>query len=686
MTLRDRLGFGRVTRAPRAAVRGTQVALRELGALSVQTAHVVRGLKPLVALLAHSDDVTRQELDAAVDALFEPLYAHPINEQLERTTQFLRARRLIPNEQSTEELIRFVVEQAVARSPVPVPDAIVNEVWAFFEELFSSPDVKGLGEMSLDMVRLVVRTYEPLLVEIINLLKAGKRFNAWQRAELMRRAGVIRQDVVIIRRQIKALRHIRPFFLADPKDFAAQARIVADMVGEFGPFFVKMAQAAAASADFLPDEIARELAVFHEDVPPMSAQEVLDAFQESFGCPPSELYLNFDPATPVRSGSIGSVYVAKKPFIEADGREVLREVVVKVGRHNLDREFTIGKLVLGLAIMSSQYWAPHSKLAPFLQAMQDQVDEFIEGFIAELDFEAEARNHQRFYARSLTSNSWRVPQLYGASARVLEMEYLADATSLIRALDHMPSAQRRRFQRQLSEKLLFTLLSHVLFHGELHGDLHPGNIMVDRHGGLYLIDWGNCVSLDGKWAAVWAYLSGAVLADPELLADALIDMSTQPNFNRQRRGEIVQGLQDTLARKGVATLNRRSFLRELRRGGMAGLHQRGQTVLHLMSNTQSLGVVVRGDYLHLSRSLYAAAGSVGTIYQGDSPWRLAGDMARGMSRFPVRLAREGLLRRVARAVRGWPLPARWQARLPAPEVPALPMPTSSEQAARDRAA
>ena len=682
MALRDRFSLSTAVRAPRAAMRGTQVALRELGALSVQTAHVIRGLKPLVATLAHSDDVTRDELRHAIDALFEPLYAHPINEQVERTTQFLRAKRLIPNEQSTEELIRFVVEQAVARSPVPVPDAIVNEFWAFFEELFASPDIKGLGDMSLDMIRLAVRTYEPLLVEIINLLKAGKRFNQWQRAELMRRAGVIRQDVVIIRRQIKALRHIRPFFQADPKDFAAQARIVADMVGEFGPFFVKMAQAAAASADFLPEEIAKELAVFHEDVPPMSAAEVVAAFEESVGRKPSDLYLNFDPAKPVRSGSIGSIYVAKKPFIEADGREVLREVVIKVGRHNLDREFTIGKLVLGLAIMSSQYWAPHSKLAPFLQAMQDQVDEFIEGFIAELDFEAEAKNHQRFYARSLTSTTWRVPQLHSASARVLEMEYLSDATSLLRALDNMPAAQRRRFQKQLSEKLLFTLLSHVLFYGELHGDLHPGNIMVDRDGGLYLIDWGNCVSLDGKWGAVWNYLAGAVLADPELLADALIGISTQPNFNAQRRSEIVEGLRETLARKGVASLTRKSFLAELRRGGFEGLHQRGQTVLHLMSNTQTLGVVVRGEYLHLSRSLYAAAGSMGTIYQGESPWRLAGDVARGMSRFPVRLARENLLRRLARTAKRWPLPGALRQRLPAADVPTLALPSRVQ----DRAA
>ena len=69
---------------------------------------------------------------------------------LERLTGYLRARRLIPNEQSTEDLIRFMVDQAVARSPVQVPEQIVDEFWQFFEELFSSPELKGLGELSLD--------------------------------------------------------------------------------------------------------------------------------------------------------------------------------------------------------------------------------------------------------------------------------------------------------------------------------------------------------------------------------------------------------------------------------------------------------------------------------------------------------------------------------------------------------
>ena len=177
--------------------------LRDVSSLTVSTWYITRGAKPLLKLLATEDDVNLDELRAAIDALFKQLYAHPLTQQTAQVTDFLRNRRLIPNEQSTEDMIRFVVDQLVQRSPVPIPEPLINEFWDFFDELFSSPELKGLGELSLDMVRLVIQTYEPLLVEVVNLLKAGRRFNQWQLRELMRRAGVIRNDIEIVRRQIK---------------------------------------------------------------------------------------------------------------------------------------------------------------------------------------------------------------------------------------------------------------------------------------------------------------------------------------------------------------------------------------------------------------------------------------------------------------------------------------------------
>ena len=613
--------------------------LRDISQLTTQTVYISRSAVPLVSLLSHDRDIERDQLVFAIDSIFDALYEHPLTNTMERLTDYLRARKIMPNEESTENLIRFIVDQAVARSPVEIPEAVLREFWNLFEELFSSPDLKGLGAMSLDMVRLVIRTYEPILVEIINLLKAGKRFNEWQLREVLRRANIIRSDVRIIRRQIKALRYIRPFFQTDPKDFGSQAKIVASMVGEFGPFFVKMAQVAAANADFLPKEIAEELAVFQEDVDAMSADEVIQAFKETYGKHPDQLFMGFDAEKPLKSGSIGSVYVAKKPFLE-NGQEVLRTVVLKIGRHNLDREFVIGKLVLNLAIMSTQYWAPHSKLAPFLQALQDQVDEFVKGFTRELDFEQEARNHRLFYERSKGSTLWKVPALYASSHRILEMEYLDDSNSLVTALKRMPKYRRRKFQRKLAEQFLYTVLTHLTFYQECHGDLHPGNIMINSNGELYLIDWGNAVDMDGKWKAVWNYLIGAAIGDRVLLTNAIVEMSKNPKENAERWDEIHDLLGETLDRKGIKQLTAKNFLWILTREGMEGLHTRAQSVMHLVANSQQLGIVIRSDYMHLSRSLFAAAGSFATMYEDSSKMLLLRDMASTLARMPWLLTKD----------------------------------------------
>jgi len=181
------------------------------------------------------------------------------------------------------------------------------------------------------------------------------------------------------------------------------------MVREFGPLFIKMAQVAAANADFLPEEIAKELAVFQEDVEPMTGDEVRQAFIESKGCPPEELYFDFKVDKPLKSGSIGSVYVAKKP-VEQDGVEVLVPIIVKVARHNLEREFQMGSLAIELMLVSSQYWAPHSKLLPFLEAMAEQIKEFSRGFERELDFEEEAVVQNRFAERARGSKTGMFPR------------------------------------------------------------------------------------------------------------------------------------------------------------------------------------------------------------------------------------------------------------------------------------
>ncbi len=616
----------------------TDSVLRGAGNLALSTVKLPKAFVPLGQLLVSDEEIDQQRLADEIDGLFAVLYEHPISEHSKQLTRYLRKYKLIPNEETTEGLIHYVVKQVVARSPVEIPEALIDEFWQFFQELISAPELKGLVELNLEIIRSVLRTYEPLLVDLINRTKHLRRVNQVAIGDMMVKARVLRSDLVILRRQIKAIRYIKPFLQTDPRDFSSQAQIVAQMVREFGPLFIKMAQVAAANSDFLPEEIAQELRVFQQDVAPMTEEEVNQAFLESYGKLPQEVYFNFDVAKPLRSGSIGSVYAAKKP-VRQNGQEILVPVVVKVARHNLEREFQMGALALELMLISSQYWAPHSKLLPFLEAMSKQVKEFTRGFEQELNFEDEAAIQRRFYNRSLDGVQWGVPRLFSATGRIIEMEFLETAVSVDRLVKELTGMEKNRLQRSIADKFLYSMLQHILVYQEFHGDLHPGNVMVSPEGDLFLIDWGNTVHMEGKWPLVWDYLVGVLSADVDQLADALIAMSTQPEENLVRRDSIRQALTETLHKKQVTSLGPKPW-KVLIREGRSGLQRRFQVILQLLSNTYQLGIIVQSDYLHLSRSLSAMVGTYLNLYDGVSKTTLFTDLGKGLALFPYHLARD----------------------------------------------
>jgi predicted unusual protein kinase regulating ubiquinone biosynthesis (AarF/ABC1/UbiB family) len=621
-------------------LRGAKDLAKQTAQLPGSTARVASAFVPLTRMLGGETHIKDEDFSRELDLIFEALYEHPLTEGTRRITTYLRSRNVLPNEGSTESLIRYVLNESVARSPIPVPQQIIDEFWTFFHELMSDPELRGLADLGLDITRLILKTYEPLLVEVINELKDIYYSNQNRMDALLRRVQVVRSDLKIIRRQIKALRYIRPFFQADPKDYRAQAQIVAQMVREFGPFFIKMAQVAAATADFLPEEIARELAVFQEDVPPMSAQEARDAIMDSFGRPPEEIYFGFDAERPLKSGSIGSVYLAKKPVMINDV-EHLVPVIVKIGRHNLDREFLMGKTSIGLMLVSSQYWAPHGKLTPFLKAMTEQIDGFIEGFRGELQFEREAQVQASFSRRAQNSLIWRVPEVYSATERVIEMEYVDGAVNISRAVQHFKPRDPIAYRRDLAKKFLFTILSQIFVYQEVHGDLHPGNVMVDKDRRLHLIDWGNTIQLAGKMVPVLNYLKGALVANPDMLTDSLIAICTDPDAAKARRAEIREALVRTLDKKSIRPLSY-DFVWMLYQEGPEGWLKRANTLMHLMSNTQQLGLVVRGEYLHLSRSLVAMIATLGNLYDGVPRYRALADILITVNSFPARLLQDYL--------------------------------------------
>jgi predicted unusual protein kinase regulating ubiquinone biosynthesis (AarF/ABC1/UbiB family) len=367
----------------------------------------------------------------------------------------------------------------------------------------------------------------------------------------------------------------------------------------------------------------------------MTPAEVEQAFMESYGELPTQRYYGFDTSKPLKSGSIASVYLAHKPLFSGGGRQMLTPVVVKVGRHNLEREFLIGRTVIKLAILSSQAWAPHSKLSPFLTSWQDQVDVFVEGFRAELDFEAEARNQTRFAARARFTDGWHVPRVYHCSRRIIEMEFVDSGRSINSAFPVSGRRSTRRARRKVGREFLHTVFSHLFVYREFHGDLHPGNILVDDKLRLYFIDWGNTVDISTIWRPALKYLQAVLTGDAEAIADSVIRLGEDSEKLAASRSELTLMIEKSLADARIEPLGY-DFALTLYQEGPEGWLKRVELAIDLATAISRQGVVIRSDYLHLTRSLSAMIGSFLGIYRGVPRTLLLQDILQVCLQFPTR--------------------------------------------------
>jgi predicted unusual protein kinase regulating ubiquinone biosynthesis (AarF/ABC1/UbiB family) len=217
------------------------------------------------------------------------------------------------------------------------------------------------------------------------------------------------------------------------------------------------------------------------------------------------------------------------------------------------------------------------------------------------------------------------------------MEYLEGAVSINHVFTKLADAKQHQFRRCIAERFIYTLLIHIFVYKEFHGDLHPGNVMVTPAGKIYLIDWGNSIKLRGKWKPFWNYLRAVLAANTVLLTDAIIAISTHPEDNQRRWNEIHQELENTLKHKNLTPLGK-DFVSCLYKEGVEGLYKRMQAALHLLSNTQRLGVIVKSEYLHLSRSLLALTGTYANLCEGLPKMAIVIDICKTLSHFPLSLA------------------------------------------------
>lgn len=244
-----------------------------------------------------------------------------------------------------------------------------------------------------------------------------------------------------------------------------------------GPIFVKFGQVLSTRRDLLPRDVADELALLQDRVPPFSGEHAVALVEQAFGRPLSELFSFFD-ASPVASASIAQVHRARL----LDGREV----AVKVLRPNMlsviEDDLT---LLHKVARWVERISADGRRLKP-----REVVAEFDMYLHDELDLVREASNAAQLRRNMQGLGLVEIPEMLWdlCTPTVLVMQWM----------DGVPISQTERLRDagvdipKLARDGVTIFFTQVFRDGFFHADMHPGNIQVS----LQPQTFGRYIALD----------------------------------------------------------------------------------------------------------------------------------------------------------------------------------------------
>jgi len=198
-----------------------------------------------------------------------------------------------------------------------------------------------------------------------------------------------------------------------------------------GPAYIKFGQVLSTRPDVVGDELAVQLRVLQDKLPPFSVGEAKAMVQSELGAPVEALFSEF--SEPVAAASIAQVHRARLASTGA-------EVAVKILRPGIEKAFRKDVDAFYLAASMIEFLSPASRrLRPM-----------------------EVITHFDMSSRRVMVMDWAEGTAFG------EVEAIA-------AAGHDRQA--------LGERVLQLFLRHALNDGYFHADMHQGNLKVSPASG-----------------------------------------------------------------------------------------------------------------------------------------------------------------------------------------------------------
>ncbi len=359
-----------------------------------------------------------------------------------------------------------------------------------------------------------------------------------------------------------------------------------------GPAYIKFGQVLSTRPDVVGDEVAGQLRVLQDKLPPFSREEALQTIAAELEVDPDILFSDF--SEPVAAASIAQVH---KATLRGTGEDV----AVKVLRPGIERAFRKDVEAFYLAARVVDLLAPQARrLKPM-----DVIEHFAGVVRGELDLRMESSSAAEFAANTATDEGFRVPRIeWGASSRrVMTLGWVegisANDIAAIEAAGHD--------RRVLGERVLQLFLKHALRDGFFHADMHQGNLKIGANGDIIALDFGIMGRLDEYTRRVYAeILYGFIRKDYRRVAEVHFEAGYVPadrdvdDFARALRsvGEPIFGMD-------------------------ASRISMGRLLSYLFEVTERFGMETRTELILLQRTMVVVEGVSRSLNPQINIWEVA---------------------------------------------------------------
>ncbi|WP_018076905.1 ubiquinone biosynthesis regulatory protein kinase UbiB [Thiobacillus denitrificans] len=306
------------------------------------------------------------------------------------------------------------------------------------------------------------------LLRLVRILSVGLRFG-------LEEFFLGHERVRLLRWLVRITLFWRP--LAEPRGVRLRRALEA-----LGPIFVKFGQMLSTRRDLVPLDIADELALLQDRVPPFPSAQAIATLEAAYKKPLAEVFAEFD-ATPVASASVAQVHFARLHSSPAGGDgtavavKVLRPGIAPVIAHDVSLLYAAAGLV-------EKLFADGKRLRP-----REVVAEFEKHLEDELDLMREAANCSQLRRNFKDSPLLLVPEVY--------WDYCSRDVMVMDRMDGIPVSRVERLREsgvdvpRLAATGVEIFFTQVFRDGFFHADMHPGNILVRPGSEQYIaLDFG----------------------------------------------------------------------------------------------------------------------------------------------------------------------------------------------------